>query len=380
MDPVLELFEGEHVHLEFESTSAEDAFFLTAQGMDFQDPDWSYQLIGPDGEVVYTDGTLPAHSHGAGHTAARRPHATARRGSARLSLFVSRDSADDAAWVGTWMLLVAWRTRSLDAMVMVDPGELMVPVAAGPVRGSRYARLLQKPERRLPARSVVSRPVHRLDIRPTATNRSHRPASTVVVNVHARTRLRVELRPELEVAAPGAPLTVNILTNALRGSAIGSAGFSRLMAPLQDLRALVRKPDLPASILRKLRLPDSKLGLDAALVLASLETRSAAVGKIRDEELKVVIHHEGPLHVHVENTRVPGPYHVGVWLEGMYHPGVKPQEHGHLHGDDESSGAEKFMRLLAVSVGLPGARRAPARLANTVSRRAGRGRRRGPSA
>jgi hypothetical protein len=37
VDPVVELFEGEHTHLEFTATSAEDAFFLTAQGMDFDD-------------------------------------------------------------------------------------------------------------------------------------------------------------------------------------------------------------------------------------------------------------------------------------------------------------------------------------------------------
>jgi hypothetical protein len=146
MDPVLELFSGEHVHLEFTATSAEDSFFLTAQGMDFSE-DWAFQLTGPDGAVVYTDGSLAPHSHGAGHVG-RSPRATVRRRRGRLSLFLQRDSADDSAWVGTWTLLVAWRARIADAMVMLDPGDLIFPVSAGPVRGPRYARLLTPFQRR----------------------------------------------------------------------------------------------------------------------------------------------------------------------------------------------------------------------------------------
>ena len=88
---------------------------------------------------------------------------TARRRNGRLSLFLRRDNADASAWVGTWRLLVAWRARSLASMVMLDTGELMFPVAAGPIRGPRYARLLVKPSRRTPARSVAGKARHRLD-------------------------------------------------------------------------------------------------------------------------------------------------------------------------------------------------------------------------
>src|SRR5215216_6875736 len=381
MDPVLELFEGEYVHLDFTATSAEDAFFLTAQGMDFQDPDWSYQLIGPDGGPVYLDGGLPAHSHGGGHAAARRPYATARRGSGRLSLFVSRDSADDSAWIGTWMLVVAWRARTLDAMVMVDPGELMVPVAAGPVRGPRYARLLMPPERRKAARTVAGTPRHRLDIRATSTNRSDKPASSVVVNIYARTRLRIELRPDAQRAQAGAPLTVNIMTDALRGAAAGVSGFARLVAPVQDLRALVRKSKLPASVRKQARLADSKLKLDAALVRAKLEAKNARVGEIRDEELKVVSHHDGAPHVHVAQTDVPGPYHIGILIEGIYQPGGSRLQHAHGGAVSQSAMtlSERFTRLLSASVSLGAAPRvkrsaaaAPVRKPRRRVRRRGR--------
>ena len=45
-DPVMELFAGEHTHIEFNATSAEDCFLITAQGMDFDDDNWTFQLIG----------------------------------------------------------------------------------------------------------------------------------------------------------------------------------------------------------------------------------------------------------------------------------------------------------------------------------------------
>ena len=57
---------------------------------------------------------------------------------------------------------------------MLDAGELMFPVAAGPVRGPRYARLLVK------ARSAARRPARprqaapSLDVRPTSTNVARR--------------------------------------------------------------------------------------------------------------------------------------------------------------------------------------------------------------
>ena len=43
------------------------------------------------------------------------------------------------------VLLVARRALDFEGMVMVGPGPMLFPVAAGPVRGPRYARLLQDP-------------------------------------------------------------------------------------------------------------------------------------------------------------------------------------------------------------------------------------------
>jgi hypothetical protein len=233
-DPVIELFAGEHTHMEFSATSADDSFFVTAQGMDFEDHSWSYQLIGPDGSTVYSDGIHQGHGGGMQH-GGRMPHVTATRGDGRLSLMLQRDSADASCWVGSWTLMIAYRARDMSAMVMADIGELMFPVAAGPVRGARFARLLQPVEKRLAARSVVARPRHQLDVRPGSTNNDSKDACAVVMNVYARTRLRVELlsKADLSVADPGWEVTIG--SDVLIGNVVSSRAFARLVAPTQDI-------------------------------------------------------------------------------------------------------------------------------------------------
>lgn len=373
IDPVLELFAGEHVHLEITATSAEEAFFLTAQGMDFQDEGWSYQLIAPDGEVAYAVGDLPRHEHGGGHGGhchcGRRPRVTARQGAGRLSLFVQRDSADASAWVGSWMLVVAWRARDLDAMVMIDPSELLIPVAAGPLRGPRYSRLLTDPRKRIAARAVAGLSRHRLDVRATSTNRSHREARTVVVNVYARTRLRIELVPEMAVGKgprAGEEVTLNLVTDALRGATGPVTAFARLVAPAHDLAARVAPNRLSDAIKKETRLARTEkaadgLPFDTARVLARLEAREPALAEVRDQEVRVVTHHDSLPHIHLKETEVPGLYNFGLWIEGTYLPGESGAAGQGGHGEHGGAGhgaagggqaGERFIRVLNSSLGL----------------------------
>lgn len=346
-DPVLELFEGEHAHLEFTATSAEDAFFLTAQGMDFEDPAWSYQLIGPDGALAYASGGLPCHGHSTGH-GGRRPRVTTRRSKGRLSLVLQRDSADASAWVGTWKLLCAWRATALDRMVMVDPGYLMVPPGAGPLRGPRYARLLTRPELRAPGRAIPGTPRHRLDVRATSTGSARKAACSLAVNVYARSRLQVGLRPGAkDVGRVGDPLTVDLVIEPLRGTVSSGRSYARLVAPAHDFSRLLRNINPP-------RAPDDGGAFDAAMVLAHLEKREPRLAWMRDEEQRVMIDHGAWAHVHVQDTWVPGVYQLGVWLVGVYWPDGAAQGGGHehaLHAPGARHAGERFARLLNVSVG-----------------------------
>ena len=348
------LFAGEHAHLDFHATSAEDAFLITAQGMDFDDPNWSFQLMGPDGAVAYTDGSAPAHGHGHVPHVGRRPLVTARRGRGRLSLFLHRDSADYSTWVGTWQLLIAYRARLLDAMMMPELGELLVPAAAGPVRGPRYSRLLLAPERRVPTRSIRLAQRHRLDVRPLSTNSSGHSACSIVVNVSARTRLRLELTAEDRLMAPGTSLALNVTQETLRGSTTNIHGFSRMVAPSIDLAALIATSKPSAADLRAVSVEGVEgEGIDHALLLARLEARRSSIAKIRDLELAVVSHHDGPPHVHVNDTEIPGVYHAGVWLEGVYYSDATPAGHHHGGGPLPAGIPERFTRLLSIWIPLP---------------------------
>jgi len=328
--------------------------------MDFEDPNWSFQLTGPDGTTVYSDGMPHAHG-GAMGDGGCIPHITATRSAGRLSLMLQRDSASDNAWVGTWTLMIAYRAKDMAAMVMADIGELMFPVAAGSVRGPRFARLLLPMEKRVAARAVAGRQRHELDVRPGSTNNSAKEACSIVVNIYARTRLRMELLPETDLAVIGEGLKVLIGTDVLVGDIVSTRAFARLVAPAHDIAALVSHAK-PADIPKGTLLKGSKaLRFDPARVLALLEKKNPKLARVRDERVQVVSHHDGPLHVHVENTDIPGVHHLGIYVEGAYCPEHSPSrsDHNHhrsvKHADAASTcgpecGYQHFTRLFNVSV------------------------------
>jgi hypothetical protein len=356
IDPLFELARGEHVHMDFTATSAEDSFLITVQGLDFDDTAWSYQLVGPDGHLAYSDGRTPAHSHG-GHEGCechRRPHVTAQRGKARLTIVLRRDHADREAWVGRWMVVMAYGADSLDAMVMPEIGNMLVPVAAGPTRGPRFARLLQKPANRVATRFIAVKPAHRLDTPPVSTNKGGRGSSSVTVNVYARTRLKLNLLPGSERAV-GKPFEATIHADLIQGSIKTFRTFGRLVAPAKDLRPLFAR-EIERNRRQTAGLREDN-AYDAGPILAKLERRDPSIARVRDEEVRVVSHHDGPLHVHLEKTNVPGVHHLGVWIEGEYRPDVPPTPTGHDHSPAPHSGAgggpgERFTRLLTLSTAL----------------------------
>jgi hypothetical protein len=277
---------------------------------------------------------------------------------------LQRDSADASSWVGTWTFMIAYRAKDMSSMVMMDIGELMFPVAAGPIRGQRYARLLLPMESRLAARAVAARPRHRLDISPGSTNNDTKEACSVVVNIFARTRLRVELLPPSGIISVNDGLRIEIVNDILIGNIANARALGRMVAPAHDISALashVKQTDIPKDALMK---GSKGLRFDPAKLLAVLEKRNSKVGQMRDEEVKIVNHDNGPLHIHVENTQVQGLHHLGVYLEGAYCPehNSSQDNHDHHHGtkhSDENLSAcgphcsyERFTRLLNTSVAI----------------------------
>lgn len=358
IDPVLELFEGEHAHFTFSVTSADDSLLLTVQGMDFDDASWSYVLIGPDGVAIYSDGSMHSHGSAPGH-GGRRPAVEAARGSGRLTLMIQRDGADYSAWVGAWQVMVGYRDRAMDGMVMVDVGELTLPVAAGPVRGPRWSGGGKPGNQRVPANRIVGRDaLANLSVPTLSTNRSEGPACSVVINVYARTRLALELVPESPVVEAGKEASFELTGPVGVGTFTVDATVGRIIGPVVDLVARVRDVDLD-ELGRRVRLParlrDGKF--DHGRVLAELEARDPELGAVRDEQARVVQHDGGPPHVHVGDTSIPGGYHLGMYVSGRYFPDgtvVPGDEHHHpaMARDPGSDTGEPFSRILSASLGV----------------------------
>jgi hypothetical protein len=61
------------------------------------------------------------------------------------------------------------------------------------------------------------------------------------------------------------------------------------------------------------------------------------VGQVRDEEVKIVSHHNDPLYIHVENTKVQGVHHLGVYVEGVYCPEHNSSQNNHDHHQAQST-------------------------------------------
>ena len=361
IDPVLELFEGEHSHFTFSVTSADDSLLLTAQGMDFEDANWSYHLIGPDGATVYSDGSDHSHGAASGH-AGRRPDVVAVRGDGRLTLMVQRDNADYSAWVGSWQVMVGYRDREMDGMVMVGVGDLILPVAAGPVRGPRWSRATKARDQRLAAHRIPTKEaLANLSVPTLSTNRSEGSACSVVINVYAQTRLALELVTERAVVVAGERAVFELVGPVPVGSFTVESTVGRLVSPAVDVAAKVRDVDLD-QLSRRVRLSerlrDGKF--DNGRVLAELEAKDPDVGSVHDEQVKVAHHDDGAPHVHVGDTSIPGGYHLGMYVSGRYFPdGTILHDGGHGgHGhpamlrDADGDPGEPFTRIVTASLGV----------------------------
>ncbi|SDE67533.1 Common central domain of tyrosinase [Pricia antarctica] len=367
-DPVIELFAGEHTHLYFDATSAEDSFFITAQGMDFEDRNWKFMLHGPNGYVLYGDDM--AHGHGEScHHCCPSPHVTAKRSDGRLTVVVQRGNTAKHCWVGKWELMIAYKAKNIDGMVMQMLGELMFPVAAGPIRGHRYSRLLAQPKKRTAVRNIFTKSQHGLDMRALSSNRNDNDACNITVNIYSRTNLKVTLDPKSLVIKSGEELNIMVNMQAMIGGVNQLSGFARMVAPGFDIQKLLPK-DKVDIILKKIEHPKRendgkkdgkcKSELDIALILGHLEKEKEGLEFIKDSEVKVVSHEGGPLHVHVKDTEVPGTYHFGIYVEGTYIPNAPNEKNNHEHGNMENAPAnegepETFSRLLNISIGVIGA-------------------------
>lgn len=355
-DPVVELFEGEHTHLTFSATSADDAFLLTAQGMDFTDKNWSFVLHAPNGQMLYNDQLGHKHADHCNHCCVA-PHITTLRSNGRLSMVIQKGNTSKDCWVGDWTLMVSYKARQLDKMMMPELGELLFPVTAGPIKGDRYLRLLQKVSQRKATRNVISSSVHGLDHRTVGTNSSGLAACNLVMNVYARTKLK--LYPVLSslLIKQGEALQLTIQNDVSAGSVGNMRGFARLISPGFDVHDFIPKEKALELIMTSEKSRKFSPQWDFALMLGKLERVKKDLAFIKDAEVKVVSHEGSPLHIHHLDNAIKGTSHFAVEVEGLYFPDEEMKQgaghdHSMKHSAAKDSDFEVFSRIFNVTVGI----------------------------
>ena len=355
-DPVVELFEGEHTHLSFTATSADDVFLVTAQGMDFTDKHWSFVLHGPNGQLLYGDQEGHRHTNHCNHCC-ESPDITTTRSNARLSMVIQQGNTEKNCWVGSWVLMISYKAKQLDKMLMPELGELLFPVSAGPIRGERYARLLNKQNLRKATRNVFTKSNHGLDNRAVGTNSNDKVACSVVMNVYARTNLKINAVMNSSIIKQGEELKVVLKHDISVGSIQNIKGFARLISPNFDLNDLIPKDRVLE--MNKINEKEKRFSpkLDTALLLGKIEKDKKDTCFIKDSEVKIVSHANSPLHIHHHDTSIRGTYHLGMMVEGLYFPNIEQkesEEHNHDSGAHmvKDTDFEVFSRILNVSVGV----------------------------
>lgn len=350
-DPLLEFFEGEHAHLHFNATSAEDEFLITAQGFDFKDSNWDYRIKGPDGTIHY--GGHHKHDHSGGSNCSDccpLPHVNFKRSNGRLSLIIQRNNANRKCWVGQWELLISYRAKDHSAMLMPTPGELLFPVAGGPIRGNQFQNLVARQKARIPTRKIFAKAANVLDTRAPLTNMERGEACNNLINIYAKTRLKLSVSGNQSVVKKGKNFDLKLSFDSPNGKVSAMTGFSRMISPAIDFDKVI-SPKEADEIMKKnesSKRPSKKYDLAILLAKRLLEKQEGRL--VNDQELQVKFKKGSDLHISGLETKLKGSYHIGILVNGTYEPNYKDLTDGCCGGKERKP--EVFSRLINYSFGV----------------------------
>jgi hypothetical protein len=354
VDPLFELFPGEHVHFNFDVTDAEQSFFVTAQGFDFRDENWEFCLMGPDGahccdtRAGHADG---AHDHDGGHHEGVAPDCpyflTVRKQDGRCTIFVNRNGAAAGRWVGRWALMAFYR-RKIGKAVMIMPSvhDLLAPVGAPPLRGPVYLRALQPAAKRTAVRLIPGRPPHRLALGlPAPSTTLEGDPATVAINVYHRTTFRPRLSVEAKELFAGEDFRVRLDLDPSAPGEIGEvATAARLVAPAFSLgNAFADVEAIPRAERKRYVVErDGGTAIDHVRFLADYEKARPGAFPLRDEEV-VLESRRKAWSARIAGNRFPGVYRIAVYVEGTLQL---------PYGECCHEGPQRFSRVLQTEVAL----------------------------
>lgn len=305
IDPRFELFAGEHVMVPFVATASDQSFMIIAQGYDYTDKNWSFHLRGPDGATYDESTDTPIGL-------------TVVRARARLSAFLNRDGASQAAWVGNWHLVATYKAGPERFMLMSSLWQMTMPSGTLPLLGPKFARLGARkfaPLRTFAATAQMKQPFPQ----PSSSGETD-DACTLDVHIFSRPLVQASVVTRTKRAVAGQPIEVRVNLRDLGEGTLKSAEvLGRLIAPDFSIgNAVADTKTLSATVRKKLVLTTGPRtgAIDVPKYLAAYEAKKPAFFGMRDEEIAFDATGKGTFRARVPRTPVPGVYRMGISVMG----------------------------------------------------------------
>lgn len=368
VDPVYELFPGEHVDTPFDVTDSDSSFMITALGLDFSDRNWDFCLVRPDGSHCGDTGHSHRHADGTpceGTDPDTNMHADGtpckldehedehgiddmlpfviitRKRKGRCTVILKRNGAESSLWVGRWYFRSMYKMNSHGmSMYMPFLGTLLMPVGAPPVRGSYYSRLNIPYKKRQSVRAIPRTSRESLFSLEHSPSTNEDPCS-LLVNIYSKTTIQPILRVDAESLFAGNSFDVILEFNEKTLGKISDLNITaRLVAPKYSIGNTFADLKTISIEARKkyLNISKSNHQFNQLQYLADYEQKRTETFTIRDEKLIFKKRNNGTYKTHVENNIHPGVYRVSVLLEGT------------INKDNEN--AQYFSRIIHTTAAL----------------------------
>ncbi len=368
VDPIFDLYPGEHVHMRFDVTDADESYMITAQGFDFSDANWDFCLMAPSGHhcadtrMESNAGSPQEGSHGHSHGSTTETLApflvTMKQRRGRCTIFLNRNGADSEDWVGRWYIM-AYYMADPDEPLMVMPSisDFVLPTGAPPVRGPLYTRFSQKPEERVPVRVSAGSPAHQLatGINGISTI-SPEPPCAVSINVFNRSSHRATLTATAKSPFAGEDIVLTLELSDLMGGKFEIHTIAaRLVAPNHSLgNAMADLATIPLKTRRQfINRQNRKTSFDLLNYLARYERSKPGVFAIRDERIEFRQVDDTTWIAEIKGNIFPGIYHMAAYIEGVYHSNEdKHEEEDGNHHHCCGTGPQRFTRSLQTTIAL----------------------------
>jgi|GEM_PF-532616 len=345
MDPVYELYPGEHVDTPFRVLEADQSFMITVQGFDYDTENWQCFLILPSGSMCdcnitgdtdsdhHDDEHEHEHDHGS-EEAGTHLHegflVTTNSKNGRITIFLNRNGGEAAHWTGRWQVRVMYKmTEKNMRMHMPSLVNRLFPAGARPVRGPVYAQLIKPYTKRLSARilpaQIKAQAVNAVE---GVTGNREAPCA-VAVNVYCRSTLHIRLKGTDKKIYAGNDLALRIEATDHTGAKVRDVNaVARLVAPAFSAgNVYANKKARSLTNKRKFLLKtNGRTYFNESAFLAAFEAANPGSLSMVDQVIEIKSTGKNHVTFNLKQNKVPGVYRIGCQVSGTVHYGnAEPQ-------------------------------------------------------